>query len=82
MHKVDAYIAGHDHDMQHIEMEGIQYVVAGGGGADTRRVRGKGAGCAVSANGFLELEASEKQLSLRLLGINGQELCPAVVLTK
>jgi hypothetical protein len=82
MHKVDAYLAGHDHDMQHLKMEGIQYIIAGGGGADTRRVRGLGGGCAVSANGFLELEASEKQLSLRLLGINGQELCPAVVLTK
>ncbi len=83
MCKVDAYLAGHEHDMQHLEMEGIQHIIAGGGGKDPRRrVSVKGGGCAVGAIGFLELEASAERLSLRLLGIDGQELCPAVVLTR
>jgi hypothetical protein len=81
-HKVDVYLAGHEHEMQHLEIEGIQYIIAGGGGKDTRRVRGKRSGCAVSANGFLELEASKTQLILRLVGIDGQEVCPAKVLNK
>jgi hypothetical protein len=81
-YNVDAYVAGHDHEMQHLEIEGIQYIIAGGGGKDTRRVRGRRSGCAVSANGFLELEASVKQLTLRLVGIDGMELCPAKVITK
>ncbi len=33
-HKVDMYLAGHDHDMQHQEFEGhpTSFVISGGGG--------------------------------------------------
>jgi len=35
-HKVHLYLAGHDHDMQHLEFEGhpTSFVLSGGGGAD------------------------------------------------
>lgn len=81
-HKVDVYVAGHEHDLQHIERDGIQFIIAGGGGKNTRRVRARRAVCAVGAHGFLELEATEKQLTLRLMGTQGQPLCPVKVLTK
>lgn len=37
-HKVHAYLCGHDHDLQHLEMEGkfTSHILSGGGGARTR----------------------------------------------
>jgi 3',5'-cyclic AMP phosphodiesterase CpdA len=37
-HKVHAYLCGHDHDLQHLELEGLftSFVLSGGGGAKTR----------------------------------------------
>ncbi len=40
-HKVHVYLAGHDHDLQHLEMAGqfTSFVISGGGGARTRALR-------------------------------------------
>jgi len=40
-HGVHAYLCGHDHDLQHLELEGLRtsFVISGGGGARTRRMR-------------------------------------------
>jgi tartrate-resistant acid phosphatase type 5 len=37
-HQVHAYLCGHDHDLQHLEMEGrfTSHILSGGGGAKTR----------------------------------------------
>lgn len=37
-HRVHAYLCGHDHDLQHLELEGLHtsFVLSGGGGAKTR----------------------------------------------
>lgn len=39
-HKVHAYLCGHDHDLQHLEMEGrfTSHIISGGGGARTRKL--------------------------------------------
>ncbi len=39
-HQVHAYLCGHDHDLQHLEMEGrfTSHVLSGGGGARTRQL--------------------------------------------
>ena len=39
-HKVHAYLCGHDHDLQHLELEGkfTSHVLSGGGGAKTRKL--------------------------------------------
>jgi hypothetical protein len=41
--KVHAYICGHDHDLQHLELQGrlTSHVLSGGGGAKTRPLEGK-----------------------------------------
>lgn len=41
-HKVHAYLCGHDHDLQHLELEGkfTSHVLSGGGGAKTRALKG------------------------------------------
>ena len=40
-HKVHMYLAGHDHDMQHLEFEGhpTSFVLSGGGGADLYKLK-------------------------------------------
>lgn len=39
-HKVHAYLCGHDHDLQHLELEGkfTSHILSGGGGARTRKL--------------------------------------------
>ena len=39
-HQVHAYLCGHDHDLQHLELEGkfTSHVLSGGGGAKTRKL--------------------------------------------
>lgn len=39
-HGVHAYLCGHDHDLQHLELEGLRtsFVLSGGGGAKTRKL--------------------------------------------
>lgn len=39
-HRVHAYLCGHDHDLQHLELEGLHtsFVLSGGGGARTRKL--------------------------------------------
>jgi 3',5'-cyclic AMP phosphodiesterase CpdA len=39
-HRVHAYLCGHDHDLQHLELEGLStsFVLSGGGGANTRKL--------------------------------------------
>ncbi|NWF84432.1 MAG: metallophosphoesterase [Bryobacteraceae bacterium] len=73
-HKVDVYLAGHDHDMQHFEQGGIQFFVVGGGGAGTRKVKRKRADFAEQTHGFLELEAGANQMELRMAGADGRTL--------
>jgi tartrate-resistant acid phosphatase type 5 len=42
-YKVHAYLGGHDHDLQHLELEDsfTSYVISGGGGAMIRKVKDK-----------------------------------------
>ena len=39
-HQVHAYLCGHDHDLQHLELEGLftSFILSGGGGAKTRKL--------------------------------------------
>ena len=40
-HRVHAYLCGHDHDLQHLELDGLftSFILSGGGGARTRSLR-------------------------------------------
>lgn len=73
--RVDVYIAGHDHDMQHLKTEGgVHFFVAGGAGAglrvptpDPRTL------FAQAVHGFASLEVGNESLTVRFLdvGLNG-----------
>ena len=77
--KVDFWITGHDHDLQHIEFSGhpTSFVISGGGGAElvnwtTDPARRGPFGAKVL--GFSDLEIDNGTVLLRHIDANGQEL--------
>ena len=73
-HKVDLYLCGHEHDLQHLERDGTQFVIAGGGGKDAREVTRRQAIFAAGQNGFFELTASTGRLQWALRAADGKVL--------
>jgi len=69
-YKVHLYLAGHDHDLQHLEFEGhpTSFFLSGGGGADLydeRDVVKQRGPFFDKVQGFSHLEATERALTLR-----------------
>ena len=78
-HKVHMYLAGHDHDMQHLEFEGhpTSFVLSGGGGADLYRLKidaTERGPMAQRVYGFSDLEVTPEKLTLRHLDEGGHLL--------
>jgi 3',5'-cyclic AMP phosphodiesterase CpdA len=76
-HKVHLYLAGHDHDMQHLEFEGhpTSFVLSGGGGADlyTLKIEQAQRGpMAEKVYGFSELVVAPEMLTVRHLDEQGR----------
>ena len=73
----DVYLAGHDHDMQHLKPEGDLHVfISGGGGKGHRSLRlsqhrlwGR------SSYGFTVVEAEKEKLSVEFVAAGGERLC-------
>ena len=65
-HRVDLYLCGHEHDLQHLAPEdGVQFAVVGGGGAQPRPVApGPRSLFAAGTNGFGVIDASKKSLTV------------------
>lgn len=74
--RVDIYIAGHDHDMQHLKPDGgVHFFIAGGGGAMTRLLRpGPRSIFARAAYGFAVLEADRSRLKVTLVGVDSKPM--------
>lgn len=69
-HKAHLYLAGHDHDMQHLEFDGhpTSFVLSGGGGADLYTLKieeAKRGPYAEKVYGFSHLEVTPEKLTLR-----------------
>lgn len=78
-HKVDIYLAGHDHDLQHLEFEGhpTSFFLSGGGGADLYDLRidpSERGPYGQKVYGFSHLSVNPNQMTLRHLGVNGRVL--------
>jgi hypothetical protein len=76
-HKVHLYLAGHDHDMQHLEFEGhpTSFALSGGGGADLYNLKiaqAQRGPMAEKVYGFSELVVAPEMLTLRHLDEQGQ----------
>jgi tartrate-resistant acid phosphatase type 5 len=69
------YLAGHDHDMQHLKPEGqLHFFVAGSGGKLRPIQPGPRSLFAKSANGFAVLEVQRESVSVAFVDVAGQEL--------
>jgi tartrate-resistant acid phosphatase type 5 len=76
-HKVHLYLAGHDHDMQHLEFEGhpTSFALSGGGGSDlyTLKISPAQRGpYAAKVYGFSDLEVTADALTMRHVGEDGR----------
>lgn len=76
-HKVDLYLAGHDHDLQHLEFEKhpTSFFLSGAGGADLYDLKVQPAERGPFAEkvfGFSHLELSANQIVLRHINADGQ----------
>ena len=83
---VDAYISGHDHDLQYIRADGIDFFVSGGGGRDSKHRPAPAASSCESSEaeegfkfgsktyGFLEVEAAEEALRFEFIGQDEKSL--------
>ncbi len=78
-HKVDVYLAGHDHDLQHLEFEGhpTSFFYSGGGGADLGELMidpAKRGPYAQKVYGFSHLSVTSNRIRLRHLDSDGRLL--------
>ncbi len=74
--RVDIFLAGHDHDLQHLKAEdGVQFFVNGGGGAAIRKSEpGPRTLFAKGAYGFATIEADLQNLTVKYFDTNLVEL--------
>jgi hypothetical protein len=76
---VTLYLAGHDHDLQHLEFEGhpTSFFLSGGGGADLYSLKidpSRRGPFAQKIYGFSQLSVTPQQLTLRHCASDGQTL--------
>lgn len=67
--KVDLYLGGHDHDLEHLVKNGIHFVICGGGGAHLRKFRRKVPESVFQAvkNAFLDIRIDDQQVEVRFI---------------
>ena len=78
-HKVHLYLAGHDHDLQHLEFANhpTSFFLSGGGGADLYKLKiqqSERGPFAQKVYGFSHIEMAPEMLTLRHLNEQGQQL--------
>ena len=76
-HKLDFYLSGHDHDLEHLELDGwpTSFVVAGGGGAEAGAIERDDRGpFARARHGFFHLHLDAREARGTLLSESGKEL--------
>jgi tartrate-resistant acid phosphatase type 5 len=77
-HGVHVYVCGHDHDMQHLELEGQKttFILSGGGGARVREIKHKDRKMPYfkAVYGFSHLSANADRLLIRHLDANGKQI--------
>lgn len=76
--RVDVYLCGHDHNLQELNPEGgVHFFVSGAGGAGLYPFDYPNyphSAFKERAHGFTILEANDKQLTFRIVGVNGEDL--------
>jgi hypothetical protein len=67
------YLSGHDHNLQHLEVEGYtnSFVVSGGGGAGLYAIKSAQRGFAEKILGFVHLHLSADKMDVQFIDTNG-----------
>jgi len=75
-YKVNLYLCGHDHDMQHIKMPGsnINYFVAGSGSKLRKTAKTDNSLFASSENGFLNIRIEKDFIEATFIDVTGKEI--------
>ncbi len=76
-YKVDFYICGHDHDLQHLQIPNwfTSFVLVGGGGADTKLMRHDDRGpLSRLTHGFANIRFTDQQATVRYINEAGKTL--------
>jgi hypothetical protein len=76
-HGVHAYLCGHDHDLQHLEIDGLRtsFVLSGGGGARVRALKSdRKVPYANPVYGFTHVSLTPASLGFRHISVEGQTL--------
>jgi len=76
-HQVDFYLAGHDHDLQHLEFEGhpTSFVCSGAGGADLYDLKipeAERGPFAEKVYGFTHMELTPEKVTMRHIAADGK----------
>lgn len=75
---VHLYVCGHDHDLQHLELDVVRtsYVLSGGGGARVRELKTKERKMpfGTPVYGFSHLQINSQRLLLRHVDANGKQI--------
>lgn len=74
--KAQLVINGHDHNLQHLKIEGFDtnFVISGGGGAREYEVREDGRGFALMNLGFNHIEVNQERMKVSYLDADGKLL--------
>jgi tartrate-resistant acid phosphatase type 5 len=75
-HKVNAYLAGHEHDLQHQKPEGFTHYFVSGAGSEIRPVTldEKQTQFAVSDHGFMSMQLHKDKLNVQVINFEGKQL--------
>jgi hypothetical protein len=75
-HKISHFIAGHDHTLQHLEVDGYHtsFIISGGGGRALHKVKETDRGFARSQLGFNHLHVDREAVTTRFIDEKGNIL--------
>jgi tartrate-resistant acid phosphatase type 5 len=73
------YLNGHDHDLQHIVVDGVSYITCGGGAKPRDVSPVSGSLFARSARGFLAATVTRAEFHFSFVGTDGQPMYEAMV---
>ena len=75
-HKVNAYLAGHEHDLQHQKPEGFTHYFVSGAGSEIRPVTKdeQQTKFAISDHGFMSMQLHKDQLNVQVINFEGKQL--------
>jgi hypothetical protein len=75
-HKVNTYLAGHEHDLQHQKPEGFTHYFVSGAGSEIRPVTKdeQQTKFAISDHGFMSMQLHKDQLNVQVINFEGKQL--------